>query len=149
MHINLLVLTCVNKNSLLYTFFLWRFDPIPSYGLPLRDFAITLIGHITLGGALEDWSAGSRNLYLTTYNAHKRQIFLPQAGFKPTIPASQRPHTHAYNFFFSSDFIYKSSFLLHITGWNSILFLSWKGFSSFVTWSPYRTETQELLLRPT
>jgi len=35
-------------------FFLWRFDPIPSYGLPLRDFAITLIGHITLGGALED-----------------------------------------------------------------------------------------------
>jgi len=26
---------------------LWRFDPIP--GLPLRDFAITLIGHTTLG----------------------------------------------------------------------------------------------------
>jgi len=23
-------------------FFLWRFDPIPGHGLPLRDFAITL-----------------------------------------------------------------------------------------------------------
>jgi len=56
---NLFVLTCVNKNPLFYTYFclfvfLWRFDPIPGYGLPLRDFAITLIEHITLNRALED-----------------------------------------------------------------------------------------------
>jgi len=29
-------------------FFLWRFDPIPDDGLPLRGLAITLIGHTTL-----------------------------------------------------------------------------------------------------
>jgi len=83
----------------MYFLFLWRFDPIPSYGLPLRDFAITLIGHITLNRALEDWWTGSRNLYLTTRNAHKRQIFLPQTGFEPRTPARERPHTHACNFF--------------------------------------------------
>ena len=30
-------------------FFLWRFDQIPGHGLPWRSFAVTLIGHITLG----------------------------------------------------------------------------------------------------
>jgi hypothetical protein len=29
--------------------FLWRFDPIPGLGLPLRGFANTNIGHPTLG----------------------------------------------------------------------------------------------------
>jgi len=28
---------------------LWRFDPIPGHDLPLRGFAITLIGQTTLG----------------------------------------------------------------------------------------------------
>jgi hypothetical protein len=32
---------------------------------------------------------------LTTHNTHKRQTFLPPAGFEPTIPASERPQTHA------------------------------------------------------
>jgi len=55
--INLFLLTCVNKNPFLYNYFfvfLWRFDPIPGYGLPLGDFAITLIALITLNRALED-----------------------------------------------------------------------------------------------
>jgi len=29
---------------------LWRFDPIPGHGLPLRGLAITIFGHTTLGG---------------------------------------------------------------------------------------------------
>ena len=32
---------------------------------------------------------------LTTHNTHKRQTFLPPAGFEPTIPASERPQTPA------------------------------------------------------
>jgi hypothetical protein len=29
--------------------FQWRFDPIQVYGLPLWGFAVTLVGHTTLG----------------------------------------------------------------------------------------------------
>ena len=31
----------------------------------------------------------ARDLYLTTHNSHNRQIFMPLAGFEPTIPASE------------------------------------------------------------
>jgi len=31
----------------------------------------------------------------TTHNTHKRQTTAPPAGFEPTIPASERPQTHA------------------------------------------------------
>jgi hypothetical protein len=37
----------------------------------------------------------SRDLYLTAYNINKRQTSTPPAGFKPTTPASEPPHTHA------------------------------------------------------
>jgi hypothetical protein len=47
---------------------LWRFDPIPCYGLHLRGFKITLIWNATLSRTpLEEWSARHRDLYLTTY----------------------------------------------------------------------------------
>jgi hypothetical protein len=36
-----------------------------------------------------------RDLYLTTHNTHKRQTSMPPVGFEPTIPASERPQTHA------------------------------------------------------
>jgi len=50
----------------------------------------------TLGRpSLDELSARRRDLFLTTHNAHKRQISLPPAGFKPAIPASERPQTHA------------------------------------------------------
>jgi hypothetical protein len=75
---------------------LWRFDPIPCRGLPWRGFAITLIGHNELGRTpLDNWSAQSRDLYLTTHNAHKTKISMPPAGIKPTILRSECPQTHA------------------------------------------------------
>jgi len=38
------------KHSQLDFFFLLRFDTIPGHGLPLRGFAITLIGYNTIRG---------------------------------------------------------------------------------------------------
>jgi len=41
--------------NFIYTFFLlWRFDPIAGHDLPLRGFAVTVIGHTTLGRTLLD-----------------------------------------------------------------------------------------------
>jgi hypothetical protein len=34
-----------------------------------------------------------REIYLTTHNTHKRQTSIPQAGFEPAIPASERLQT--------------------------------------------------------
>jgi len=60
-----------------------------------RIFIITL-RHITVGRAsLDEWSARRRDLYLTTHNIHQRQTSISPAGFEPTIPASERPQTHA------------------------------------------------------
>ena len=47
------------------------------------------------GFLLEKWSARRRDLYLTTYNTHNRQTSMPWVGLEPTIPASERPQTHA------------------------------------------------------
>jgi hypothetical protein len=48
--------------------------------------------HTTLGRTpLDEGPARRRDLYLTINNTHQRQISMPQAGFKPTIPASERP----------------------------------------------------------
>jgi hypothetical protein len=44
---------------------------------------------------LDEWSARRRDLYLTTHNTYERQTSMPPAGFEPTIPASERPQTHA------------------------------------------------------
>ena len=44
---------------------------------------------------LDEWSARRRDLYLTTHNTHNRQTSIPSAGLEPTIPASERPQTHA------------------------------------------------------
>jgi len=66
-----------------------------SYPL-LKGFAITLIGYTTLGRPpLDECSAQRRDLSLTTHNTQKRQTSIPMAGFEPTIPASERPQTHA------------------------------------------------------
>jgi len=52
--------------------------------------------HATLGRTpLDEWSARRRDLYLTTHNTHKRQIFMPPTGFKTTMSAAERPQTHA------------------------------------------------------
>jgi hypothetical protein len=56
----------------------------------------TTLRHTTLGRTpLDECSTRRRDLYLTTHNTQKRQISIPLAGFEPTIPASERPHTLA------------------------------------------------------
>jgi len=55
-----------------YLYFLWRFEPMPGHGLPIRSFAITLIGHTTLGRT----SLTQRPLPIT-HNTQKRQISMP------------------------------------------------------------------------
>jgi hypothetical protein len=48
--------------------------------------------HTTLGRTpLDRWSARRRFLYLTKHNTHNIQTIMPQAGFEPTVPASERP----------------------------------------------------------
>jgi hypothetical protein len=44
---------------------------------------------------LNEWSARSRDVYLTTHNTHDRQTSMPPAVLEPTIPGSERPQTHA------------------------------------------------------
>jgi len=43
---------------------------------------------------VDERSACLRDLYLTAQNNHNRQTFMPQDGFEPAIPASERPQTH-------------------------------------------------------
>ena len=58
-------------------------------------FTMTL-SHTTLDRTpLDECSARRRDLNLTKYNTHKRQTFMPPAGFDLTIPASERLQTHA------------------------------------------------------
>ena len=60
-----------------------------------RNFTTTLTRTILCRMPLDEWSARRRDLYLTTHNTHKKQTFMPRLGFEPTIPASERPQTHA------------------------------------------------------
>jgi hypothetical protein len=87
---------CLFLSLSLSLFPLRCFYPIPGHGLPLWGFAITSIGHTRLGRTpLDEWSTRRSDLYKTTHNAHKRHISIQPAGFEPTIPASERPQTHA------------------------------------------------------
>jgi len=84
-------------SRILFSFFLWRFDPIPGHGLPFWASRSRSETHTnTLGKIrLDELSVRRRDLYLTTHNTHKRQASVPPAGFEPTIPASERPQTRA------------------------------------------------------
>jgi hypothetical protein len=69
---------------------------------PLADQGLLIIEasrshtHTTLTRtARDEWSAPHRNLYLTKHNTHNRQTAMLPAGFEPSIPVSQRPHTLA------------------------------------------------------
>ena len=44
---------------------------------------------------LNEWSARRRDLYLITHSTHNRQTCMAPEGFEPTIPAPERPQTHA------------------------------------------------------
>ena len=36
-----------------------------------------------------------RDLYLTTYDTHNRQISMSPVGLEPSVPANEQPQTHA------------------------------------------------------
>jgi len=56
----------------------------------LRGFTI-ILRHITLGTTpLDEWADRTRDIY-----THNRQIYMPPAGFEPTIPGSERRQTYA------------------------------------------------------
>jgi hypothetical protein len=44
---------------------------------------------------LDEWSARSRDLCLTTHNTHNRQIPMPPVGFEPAISAGEQQQTYA------------------------------------------------------
>jgi hypothetical protein len=84
--------TCAND-----FFFPQCFDsPIRAWASSIRRRFTSHFRHTTLGRTpLDERSARRRDLYMTTHNTHKRQTSMPKAGFEPTIPASERPQTHA------------------------------------------------------
>jgi len=43
---------------------------------------------------LDEGSACSRDIYLTTHNTHKRQTFMSPARFEPAVPSSEWTQTY-------------------------------------------------------
>jgi hypothetical protein len=72
-------------------------QPLGGLGrLIFLGFTMTLFRHTTFGRTpLDGGPARRRDLYLTTYNTHKRQTSMPPVGFEATIVVSERPQTHA------------------------------------------------------
>ena len=76
--------------------YLWRCDPTRAMTSSFLRFLDHTKRHTTVGKApLDEWSALSRGLYLTTHNTPNRQISTPPVGFEPAVPAGERPQTHA------------------------------------------------------
>jgi hypothetical protein len=77
------------KISTVHLFTMAQKTPPPRSGLRpphYRVFLITL-RHTTVGRTpLDEWSAQSKDIYLTTHNTHKRQTSMPPTEFEPTIP---------------------------------------------------------------
>jgi len=44
--------------------------------------------------SLDEWSARSRDLYLTTHNTHNRQTSMPPVKFEPVISSGERPQNY-------------------------------------------------------
>ena len=88
---NTMVYVCV------YTFFhVALFDLFAGHGFPRSWGSTITLRHTTFGRTpLDEWPAWHRDLFLTTHNTFKKQTSMPPAGFELTIPASERPKTHA------------------------------------------------------
>jgi hypothetical protein len=70
-------------------------QPLVGQGLLIIEASRSL-RHTTLARTpLDKWSVRLGDLYLTTRNTHKRQTSVPQTGFEPAIPASERRQTNA------------------------------------------------------
>ena len=92
-HVALITHTCIRTRDNLYIAVLTvPYKPGPPH---CRVFMDTL-RHTTVGRTLlNGWSTLRRDLYLTTYNTHKRQTSMPPVGFEPEIPGSEQPKTHS------------------------------------------------------
>ena len=72
------------QNNIFLVYFLWRFDPIIGYGLPLRGFALTLIGNTAPSTTpVDELPAQSRHHYMTTNKSHKRQTSVSRRYSNP------------------------------------------------------------------
>ena len=80
----------INSFSRLYNSSWPRPPQVWSIEITLRHTVIIRIGR----NPLDERSARRRDLYLTTHNTHNRRASMTPAGFKPAIPASERPQTH-------------------------------------------------------
>ena len=66
----------------------------PGPGSPRVEVFLITFRHITVDRTpLDEGSALRRDLYLTTRNTHKIQISMLPAGFKPNIPANDKPQS--------------------------------------------------------
>jgi hypothetical protein len=79
----------------IFIFFTVAFRPLfrvmaSLYG-PLRSHSDT--PHCR--SALDEWPARRRDLHLTARDTYERQTSMPPARFKPAIPESERPQSHA------------------------------------------------------
>jgi hypothetical protein len=83
-------------NALIINFHSMAQQPLVGQGLPIVEVSRSHSARHTTRGRipLDEWSARRRDLYLTTQDTHDRRTFMLSAGFKPAIPASERPHTH-------------------------------------------------------
>jgi hypothetical protein len=78
------------------TIFFMPQQPLVGQGLLIAEVSRSHFRHTTLGRTpLDNWSARRRDLYLTTYNTHKRQTSMSPTRFEPAILASERPQAHA------------------------------------------------------
>jgi len=93
--INMILCTAYCRSERSLSFFMGR-QPVMSPGPPrCWGFTIKLRRTRVCRSPLDEWSARRRELYLTTHNTHRRQASMPPAVLEPTIPASERPQTHA------------------------------------------------------
>jgi len=46
---------------------------------------------------MDEGAGRRRDLYLATHNTHKRQPYVPPAGFEPTFPAIEWLQTQAFD----------------------------------------------------
>jgi len=77
-------------------FFFWRCCPTYLMASSFLRFLHHTQRRITICRTpLEEWSARSRDLYLTKHNIHNKQISRPTVGFEPTTSAVERLQTYA------------------------------------------------------
>jgi len=74
----------------------WRDSPQWARASSFTRFINHTIRRTTVGTTpLDEWTARSRDLYLTTHNNHNRQTSILPIGFEHTISAGEQPQTYA------------------------------------------------------